>query len=44
MSPITGGAVSLKKAENSILDSSKDGVDLKGTISRISVALEKKIT
>ena len=29
MSPITGATASLKKAENSILDWNKDGVDLK---------------
>ena len=42
MSPITGDTASFKKAEkNSTLDWSKDGADLKGAISRISVALIK---
>ena len=40
MSPVTGATASLKKAENSILDWSKDGADLRGVISRTSVALE----
>ena len=40
MCPITGDTASLKKAENSILDWSKDGTDLEGAISRISVARE----
>ena len=40
MAPITGDTASLKKAENSVLDWSKDGTDLKGEISRILVALE----
>ena len=41
MSPMTGDTASLKKEENSLLDQSKDGADLKGAISRILVALEK---
>ena len=40
MSPITGDTALLKKAENSIVDWSKDGADIKGSISRILVALE----
>ena len=44
MSPITtGDTASLKKAQNSILDWSKDNADLKGAISRIFWLLLNKI-